>query len=289
MRATSLVAVLVATAALAPSPALAQVSDPIAHDGVVTDRDGGNNKFLDRKALPDSHDDEEALRPKDECPANLRLRWMTEVTSSVYSTPVIADLFSDGHKEIIVPSFVHYLEVLEGEDGAKAGGEWPAFHKSTAHASPLVHDSGAGAHILLPTYDGEVLFFDDSGARLAKTLRVPPRVRRDWHAGLDPTTSTTPIPTSATTRKTPRTFAADSARRIFRRRTLRRTPTPASRHNDVTPRRNRRSNQESGIGICVIARTTSSTATPGGRPRRGPRRSHPHGRSRGDLRRVRRL
>ena len=62
MRATSLVAVLVATAALAPSPALAQVSDPIAHDGVVTDRDGGNNKFLDRKALPDSHDDEEALR-----------------------------------------------------------------------------------------------------------------------------------------------------------------------------------------------------------------------------------
>ena len=93
---------------------------------------------------------------------------------SVYSTPVIADLFSDGHKEIIVPSFVHYLEVLEGEDGAKAGGEWPAFHKSTAHASPLVHDSGAGAHILLPTYDGEVLFFDDSGARLAKTLRVPP-------------------------------------------------------------------------------------------------------------------
>ena len=53
-----------------------------------------------------------------------------------------------------------YLEVLEGEDGAKAGGEWPAFHKSTAHASPLVHDSGADAHILLPTYDGEVLFFD---------------------------------------------------------------------------------------------------------------------------------
>ena len=187
MRATSLVAVLVATAALAPPPALAQVSDPIAHDGVVTDRDGGKNKFLDRKALPDSHDDEEARRPKDECPANLRLRWMTEVTSSVYSTPVIADLFSDGHKEIIVPSFVHYLEVLEGEDGAKAGGEWPAFHKSTAHASPLVHDSGAGAHILLPTYDGEVLFFDDSGARLAKTLRVPPlRVRRDWHVGLDP-------------------------------------------------------------------------------------------------------
>ena len=36
---------------------------------------------------------------------------MTEVSSSVYATPIIHDLFSDGHKEIIVPSFVHYLEV----------------------------------------------------------------------------------------------------------------------------------------------------------------------------------
>lgn len=36
---------------------------------------------------------------------------MTEVGSSIYATPLIHDLYSDGQKDIIVPSFVHYLEV----------------------------------------------------------------------------------------------------------------------------------------------------------------------------------
>ena len=35
---------------------------------------------------------------------------MTEVGSSIYATPLIHDLYSDGQKDIIVPSFVHYLE-----------------------------------------------------------------------------------------------------------------------------------------------------------------------------------
>ncbi len=52
--------------------------------------------------------DEDAL--VDTCEANLALKWMTEVSSSVYATPLIHDLFSDGHKDIIVSTFVHYLE-----------------------------------------------------------------------------------------------------------------------------------------------------------------------------------
>ena len=44
------------------------------------------------------------------CPQNLELRWMTEVTSSVYATPLITDLYSDGAKDVVVPSFVHHLE-----------------------------------------------------------------------------------------------------------------------------------------------------------------------------------
>jgi hypothetical protein len=47
-----------------------------------------------------------------ECEANLALKWMTEVSSSIYATPLITDLYSNGHKDIIVPSFVHRLEVL---------------------------------------------------------------------------------------------------------------------------------------------------------------------------------
>ena len=159
--------VVLALAAILATVSNAQLSKPIAHDHAVTKGEDGEaafNKFLERKASPDSFDDEEALHPQDECPANLELRWMTEVTSSIYSTPIITDLFSDGHKEVVVPSFVHYLEVLEGEDGAKAGGDWPAFHKSTVHASPLVHDTGDGTEILLPMYDGEVHFYNDHGA-----------------------------------------------------------------------------------------------------------------------------
>lgn len=29
----------------------------------------------------------------------------------MYATPLILDLYSDGHKDVIVPTFVHYLEV----------------------------------------------------------------------------------------------------------------------------------------------------------------------------------
>lgn len=46
------------------------------------------------------------------CDANLALRWMTDAGSSIYATPLIHDLYSDGQKDIIVPAFVHYLEVI---------------------------------------------------------------------------------------------------------------------------------------------------------------------------------
>lgn len=55
---------------------------------------------------------------KNVCPQNVELRWMTEVSSSVYATPLITDLYSDGHKDIIVPSFVHYLEVTSPDAAA---------------------------------------------------------------------------------------------------------------------------------------------------------------------------
>eukprot|EP00983_Pelagomonas_calceolata_P007288 237548-Pelagomonas_calceolata.AAC.2 len=47
------------------------------------------------------------------CPLNIELKWLTEVSSSVYATPLITDLYSDGRKDIIVPSFVHNVEVRD--------------------------------------------------------------------------------------------------------------------------------------------------------------------------------
>ncbi|KAJ9548773.1 hypothetical protein OSB04_021316 [Centaurea solstitialis] len=83
------------------------------------------NKFREREATDDNlgypNFAEDELLNK-QCPQNLELRWQTEVSSSIYATPLIADINSDGKLDVVVPSFVHYLEVLEGSDGDKMPG-----------------------------------------------------------------------------------------------------------------------------------------------------------------------
>ncbi|KAL5809167.1 hypothetical protein ACOSQ3_029858 [Xanthoceras sorbifolium] len=152
---------------------------------------GEENKFRQRSATDDELgypelDEDKLLNTQ--CPRNLELRWQTEVSSSIYATPLIADINSDGKLDIVVPSFVHYLEVLEGSDGDKMPG-WPAFHQSTVHASPLLYDIDKDGvrEIALATYNGEVLFFRVSGYMMTEKLEVPRRrVRKDWYGGLDP-------------------------------------------------------------------------------------------------------
>ena len=60
--------------------------------------------------------------PDATCPQDLGLRWHAEVGSAIHATPLITDLFSDGRKDIIIPSFLHYLEV-SGRAGRR-GGSW---------------------------------------------------------------------------------------------------------------------------------------------------------------------
>ncbi|KAK4803596.1 hypothetical protein SAY86_003413 [Trapa natans] len=155
----------------------------------VNGEDLKKNKFRERDASDDAlgfpNLDETALL-NTQCPRNLELRWQTEVSSSVYASPLIADINSDGKLDIVVPSFVHYLEVLEGSDGDKMPG-WPAFHQSTVHASPLLYDIDKDGvrEIALATYNGEVLFFRVSGYIMSDKLEIPRRkVRKDWHVGL---------------------------------------------------------------------------------------------------------
>ncbi|KAG2690779.1 hypothetical protein I3760_09G205200 [Carya illinoinensis] len=148
------------------------------------------NKFREREASDDAlaypDVDEDALT-NSQCPRNLELRWQTEVSSSIYATPLIADINSDGKLDVVVPSFVHYLEVLEGSDGDKMPG-WPAFHQSTVHASPLLYDIDKDGvrEIALATYNGEVLFFRVSGYLMADKIEIPRRrVPKNWYVGLD--------------------------------------------------------------------------------------------------------
>ncbi|BBM96733.1 hypothetical protein MPTK1_1g00230 [Marchantia polymorpha subsp. ruderalis] len=168
----------------------AQLSKPVAHDDNMKEAAEGN-KFLTREASDDSlpvpHLDEEALA-NTQCPQHVELRWQTEVSSSIYATPLISDINGDGKLEIVVPTFVHYLEVLDGADGEKLSG-WPAFHQSTVHASALAYDidKDGNKEIALATFNGEVLFFRFGGYMLTEKLVVPRRkVRKDWYVGLDP-------------------------------------------------------------------------------------------------------
>ncbi|XP_070665985.1 protein DEFECTIVE IN EXINE FORMATION 1 isoform X2 [Malus domestica] len=162
-----------------------------AGSSFVHGEEPAKNKFREREASDDSlgypNIDEDALL-NTQCPAKLELRWQTEVSSSIYATPLIADINSDGKLEIVVSSFVHYLEVLEGADGDKHPG-WPAFHQSTVHASPLLHDIDKDGvrEITLATYNGEVLFFRVSGYMMVDKLVVPRRkVKKNWYGGLHP-------------------------------------------------------------------------------------------------------
>ncbi|KAJ0987858.1 hypothetical protein J5N97_006214 [Dioscorea zingiberensis] len=149
------------------------------------------NKFREREASDDmagypSLDEDSLLSTK--CPRHVELRWQTEVSSSIYATPLIADINSDGKLEVVVPSFVHYLEVLEGSDGDKMAG-WPAFHQSTVHSSPLLYDidKDGTREIALATYNGVINFFRVSGYLMTDKLEVPRRkVRKDWYVGLHP-------------------------------------------------------------------------------------------------------
>ncbi|GLT92662.1 hypothetical protein SLE2022_104890 [Rubroshorea leprosula] len=151
--------------------------------------DSKPNKFRERRPTDDELGypaiDEDALL-NTQCPKNLELRWQTEVSSSIYATPLIADINSDGKLDVVIPSFVHYLEVLEGSDGDKMPG-WPAFHQSTVHSSPLLYDidKDGTREIALATYNGEVLFFRVSGYMMTERLVVPRRkVRKDWYVDL---------------------------------------------------------------------------------------------------------
>lgn len=59
-------------------------------------------------------------------------------------------------------------QALDGEDGARAAdGAWPAFHRSTAHTSPLAHDVDYDGvlDLLIATYDGEILAIRDTARR----------------------------------------------------------------------------------------------------------------------------
>jgi len=115
----------------------------------------------------------------------LGISWATEVGASIYATPTIIDLYADGHKEIIVPTFTHYLEVIDGQAGDDVKG-WPFTHPSlNTHCSvvPVDLDADGTQELMYTSERGELIFLEENGrAMLERTVRIPPlKIRRMWY------------------------------------------------------------------------------------------------------------
>jgi len=172
--------------ALAICPASAQVSNPVA-----TDADLEPNSYRDSSpiAVEEVIFGERTGNASHGCELDLRLRWITEMGSGIYTSPVLADLHGDGATEILASTFTRYVEVVEGENGHTAAG-WPfVFDRSSFHASPLLFDVDRDGtrDIVVATNDGEIVFLGEDGLPMhGWTLKVPPLVvRKNWYLGLN--------------------------------------------------------------------------------------------------------
>jgi len=123
-----------------------------------------------------------------ECHLDVDILWKHELGTPVYNVPTICDLYSDGKKEILVPTSNNYIEAIDS-NGFKAIG-WPfAFADSTFQSSALLYDKNKDGiqEILVTTQNAEIVFIDVFGIPLyGATLKVPPmNVKKDWFTGLD--------------------------------------------------------------------------------------------------------
>ena len=169
-------------------------SAPTPHDFIhvaESDDDMPTNKFTD----PTKENVRDALRGLFEniavvasnngtCDHNIHVLWSSQVGSSVFATPTIADLHSDGRKEIVVPTYTHYVEVLDGATGGDTPG-FPFTHphfRSHSSAVPIDLDADGSLEWLIATFTGELVFLSEDGQALpGRTIKIPPLpVKRNW-------------------------------------------------------------------------------------------------------------
>ncbi len=161
-----------------------QLSDAVATDGDMNL--DPENKFLNREASKGLHkDDSQTFEP---CPTeviDLTIRWHAEITSGVHATPLITDLYNDGHKDILMPG-LKKLELISGRSGA-IDTDFESSHAYSSYSSPLLYDVDYDGilDVLLPSYNGRVQFLKDTGADALYGLNIPRlKVKRDWFEGL---------------------------------------------------------------------------------------------------------
>eukprot|EP00013_Stygamoeba_regulata_P010467 CAMPEP_0177686876 /NCGR_PEP_ID=MMETSP0447-20121125/33810_1 /TAXON_ID=0 /ORGANISM="Stygamoeba regulata, Strain BSH-02190019" /LENGTH=726 /DNA_ID=CAMNT_0019197043 /DNA_START=39 /DNA_END=2216 /DNA_ORIENTATION=+ len=122
-----------------------------------------------------------------DCDFDLQMVWHKKIKSKIFTTPIIADLFSDGSKEIIIASTTD-VELLEAENGEETPG-WPfPLSRARLMVDPLLYDidHDGNSDVVVFTKDAHILFLDEGGEVIHDaTLRIPPAiVEKTWYEGL---------------------------------------------------------------------------------------------------------
>ena len=193
---SAVVALATVASSLLPS-ASPQLSSPVVSDDAFLAERSEEGKNRRERPASEMEDfvfakDHSGWKEKSECEVDVDLLWTRELGASVYSTPVLQDLFSDGQPDVVSATFVRYLDVLEGKGGDHLPG-WPfALDYSHFHASPLLWDADADGvtDLLFTSFNGEIFVMKEDGTPMHDhTHRLPPlRVRRDWYEGLEEAT-----------------------------------------------------------------------------------------------------
>eukprot|EP00002_Diphylleia_rotans_P026782 TRINITY_DN5358_c0_g1_i3.p1 TRINITY_DN5358_c0_g1~~TRINITY_DN5358_c0_g1_i3.p1 ORF type:complete len:504 (+),score=104.96 TRINITY_DN5358_c0_g1_i3:60-1571(+) len=166
----------------------AQLSVPIAKNADLT-----NSKYRAREPIDIDRVmfgvDGTKSKSDSTCRQELDILWTHELSYSVYTAPLIYDLFSDGEKDVMAATFVRSVEALRAGDGAELPG-WPvSLQESYFHSSPLPFDFDKDGIMdyIFTTANGEVIFVREDGTPFfGETLKVPPlEVRKDWFVGLE--------------------------------------------------------------------------------------------------------
>lgn len=116
------------------------------------------------------------------CDHGVHLAWMQRVGSSIFATPRIVDLHSDARKELFIPTFTQYVEVLDAITGEDVSG-FPFTHphyKSQCSPLPVDLDGDGILEWMVGTYNGELLFLKEDGT-VAKVIKIPPLpLKKNW-------------------------------------------------------------------------------------------------------------
>jgi hypothetical protein len=103
--------------------------------------------------------------PQSACPQRVYQHWATEVEASAYVTPTIFDVASDGVKDVVIPTFIRHIEVLDGAHGQHVAGFPFTFPNSAFYASPIVFDINVDGEpdIGVTSFDGELVWLSETG------------------------------------------------------------------------------------------------------------------------------